>query len=691
MEIRNPFDLVKATDLSDVEIEDYFVDFPGAASLLARIKPTSPMPMVIFGGKGSGKTHLMRYLSFPLQVRRHGDGEAGRKGISSDKYLGIYFKCGSLNAYRFSGKGQPQDIWSHVFAYYMELWISQMLLRTVIEIHADCPETVNVPALLEEISALLDVHPEVPINQLEDHLTHFHSLQRIADIAINNCGISKKLDLKIVATPGNFAIGLPKVLARHVPTLRDVLFVYLADEFENLTEHQQEYFNTLVREREPPVTIKIGVRLYGIRSVRILNSGEENRKDSEYEEFRLDTELRNRREDAQLEFATQLVRKRLVINGTIASKQAETFAPSEWFEIGDQDSRLSAEGRNIAEKYVGRDTPAIASLREKLIHGIKIKASPGLDKNEDVNEIIDLVRVPSNIFIEKVSVFLLYRAWARKQSLQEAAHTISQSATEYLSGSGSRSPHAVVMKHFRTDILAQLYRETDQRQRYVGFGTFVKMSAGLPRALLTILKHIYTWSTFLGEDPFRSSKVSLKAQTDGVAQASEWFFSDARAPGPVGTEVRDAMTKLGQLLRDLRFSDKPSESSLSSFSVDLLGAQEPARENLANAENWSMLIKIAGGQHDRNEGRVDDKYQVHPMLAPRWDLPVARRGAIALSGDEVNAIFGTNSGDAFERVIKRRLSPMLAPMFSEADENGSRKKEVRPLVDPSLGLFTSDE
>jgi len=76
-----------------------------------------------------------------------------------------------------------------------------------------------------------------------------------------------------------------------------------------------------------------------------------------------------------------------------------------------------------------------------------------------------------------------------------------------------------------------------------------------------------------------------------------------------------------------------------------------------------MLIKVAGGQVDRNDGRVDEKYQVHPMLAPRWDLPIARRGALALSGEEASAVFAPATTAEFESLLKRRVDAMNAPNF----------------------------
>ena len=73
----NPFNITKAVDFNDQEINDYWVDIPSGEGFAAMAKPTSPMPMLILGGKGSGKTHLMRYFSYPLQRIRYGKDVLG--------------------------------------------------------------------------------------------------------------------------------------------------------------------------------------------------------------------------------------------------------------------------------------------------------------------------------------------------------------------------------------------------------------------------------------------------------------------------------------------------------------------------------------------------------------------------------------------------------------------------------------
>ena len=49
--------------------------------------------------------------------------------------------------------------------------------------------------------------------------------------------------------------------------------------------------------------------------------------------------------------------------------------------------------------------------------------------------------------------------------------------------------------------------------------------------------------------------------------------------------------------------------------------------------------------------RVDEKYYINSMLAPKWDLPVARDGALELNPREVNSIFDPSFSTAYEELL----------------------------------------
>jgi len=113
-------------------------------------------------------------------------------------------------------------------------------------------------------------------------------------------------------------------------------------------------------------------------------------------------------------------------------------------------------------------------------------------------------------------------------------------------------------------------------------------------------------------------------------------------------------------------------------------ASEEAQRIVDMAEKWSLLISISSGQKDRNSKRVDAKYQLNPMLAPRWDLPVSRRGTLALNPEEVNAIFDKSHRDEFEAVLRTRVSRMMAPFLGKSMNSTNSTENGQHLL-PGFG------
>lgn len=220
------------------------------------------------------------------------------------------------------------------------------------------------------------------------------------------------------------------------------------------------------------------------------------------------------------------------------------------------------------------------------------------------------------------------------------------------------------MDYFKGDLFSQLLRQCDRRQRYVGLDALVAMSAGLPRNLLVVLKHVYNWAEFRGEVPFRDEGLSLEAQHRGAVDASRWFLENSRIPGDIGRRALVGVDRLGELFREIRFSDKPSECSVVAFSVNFGLLNKESQEAIDACVKWSLLIRIPLGQKDKNSMRVDFKYQLSPMLAPLWELPVFRRGALALRPDEIWSIFCADDPSSFEKLLKSRLRLMNAPFRS---------------------------
>ena len=189
----------------------------------------------------------------------------------------------------------------------------------------------------------------------------------------------------------------------------------------------------------------------------------------------------------------------------------------------------------------------------------------------------------------------------------------------FLTGSGALKPNEAqqsILNHFVTDMKAQLCNDRRGRQMYAGIDQFIIMADGLPRNLLVILKNIYRWALFNGEQPFSGHPISLESQRLGVVESAEWFFADAKPLGEDGEAVHKAINNLGDMFRRFRFSDKPVESSLASFSAYLPDCSPRAREVIRIAEQWALLVRVEEGQKDRNTQLVEDKFHLNRLLSP---------------------------------------------------------------------------
>ncbi len=656
----NPFAVTKAVDFTDAQIDATWVDLPdGGFEVL--VNPCSPMPMIVTGGKGGGRTHLLRHFSYPLQRIRHPDNLVA--GLYEEGYIGVFFRFSGLNSSRMVGKGQDKDVWSSVFSYATELWFGSLVLELIWEFYDSNPAALQgdeIRAFVSEVRNIFDAQlPAGPegrggSNPLTALIENIKLVRRDLDLAINNAGLSRQLDVQILATPGNLVFGVPQAATRHLSAFSGLVFTYLLDEFENLTEHQQRYVNTLLREKQLPTTFIIGTRSWGFRTQSTLSAGETNKKGSEFDLVVL--------EDAYIDgskryrgFCLDIVYRRLRNHGYRVSRKSL----QEYFETPEGNlGRLEEQAAHyLAENGVDQG-PWLERLRRQLVE---------YRPNDDADSILDLVRVPGSPLHEKLSVLLTYRAWYHGKNLLEAAQRSHALVADLIEGRETKGGIATTYAHYKRDLFAQIVDALKLQQQYYGFDDMVRLSGYLPRNLLVLLKEITRWSQFLGEEPYVRTPVSIKAQRQGILAAGRWFLREGRGLGTIGEYVQVAIPRLAELFRDMRFSDKPAEVSCATFDMTTQGVSPAAVEVHNHALVHSLILEIPGGRRDRNSGILRRKYRLHPLLCPLFDLSIAVRGSVTLSAEELNTIFDPSVDEAaFRRATAPRLSRLNAPFAVEA-------------------------
>ena len=296
--ISNPFDINKAVDYTDQQLFDYWVNIGGDPGFDKMMKPSTLMPMIIIGSKGSGKTHIMKYYSYELQkIRLLSDKvpQTLAQKFQSETFIGIYVRCSGLNADTFSGKCVSDSVWQGIFDYYWELWLGERVLSTIIDLQKQ--SIINGFSEQELVGRILSLFlgEHAQCQTLKELKDYFINLQKQLLFEVHNFLFQGKQlpNVEIKLDVSSVTYGIPSILQATVPYFKDRHILYLIDEYENFSESQQQLIQSLLREKPTACTIRIGTRPYGIRTYYTLGKVEENISGSEFEELRLDDWIRN--------------------------------------------------------------------------------------------------------------------------------------------------------------------------------------------------------------------------------------------------------------------------------------------------------------------------------------------------------------------------------------------------------------
>ncbi|HEV8505125.1 MAG TPA: hypothetical protein VGQ53_07000, partial [Chitinophagaceae bacterium] len=314
IELENPFNITKATDFSNQQIADYWVDFytSNGEDLKHYLNPSDLTPKYIIGSKGCGKTHLLRYFSFPLQKLRNKD--SAKNVIENDKYIGLNVDLGAMNSSRMFGCDISDEQWDAIFGYYLELYTGINFLDVLSDLFVSLKLNISEEIKLVEkikVSLCYDemLNSTITIRELRNYI---NELKKNVDFHINNAALIRKIDFKRLAiklTPGDIFFKLPEILVNELNELKDLKFIFILDELEKLREYQKIYVNTMVWDKKRPSTFWIGARTFGF-TTRNIKSGEVLKNGSEFQEIKLDEIMRDDEDRYQI-FATNLMAKRL--------------------------------------------------------------------------------------------------------------------------------------------------------------------------------------------------------------------------------------------------------------------------------------------------------------------------------------------------------------------------------------------
>lgn len=646
LERQNPFTLVKASDFSDSQIHELWVEL-GAPMINKIIEPRVRTSKYILGGKGTGKTHLLRYHSYQVARLRY-PNESGLEMVVRQKYLGIFIRAANVDPGRFEPDPAEINKWQRLFGVYLELWLAERLIEALLDIQASSPRAAFADsALLEVLSSNVHGAGEEGFESLLSFARWLQRERREIDHAVDNAAFSGVLDVRVAFSIGGLCAPLGRALREWHPAFSTIALIFMIDEIENFSSFQQEVLNSLIRYSEGVITFRISGRLYSIKTTATMAKGEENREEAEFRTTTLDNLLGNYQKYG--DFATKFVKRRLAVVSKGDADRSASFDPTK--HLDEVDPSFFYEKPILALGIEAQAHEASRRLISILTNSdTRLKVSP-----QDAQIVVDTLVTDLPLLLQRLNILLFCKKYRRPGTAMATAQALRSAASAFVidAGKARKGTYATAYQHYSKDLFAQVCRESKfGGPIYAGFETFVKMSSGNPRNLLIVLGRMHEMAAFRGMNFSKGQKLSLRLQTDAAIEASRFLLESDTNYGGMAEKARDAIVRLGETLRTARFSLNIPEVSPLAFSFAIEDLDEEARNTLHSALNYSLLFEVTSGRADRNSQKLLKKAQLNPLLSPKWGLSTSRRGDLSLGRELSSSIFNSGQSKEFKALLR---------------------------------------
>ena len=256
-------------------------------------------PCFVVGGRGTGKTTVLRCLSYQGQSALR---DQSTESVSRWPFYGMYHRVNTNRVTAFKGPELSQSTWTRVFAHYINLEFCELLTTFLHWFERNCPGSdLLSQEAIGRVAATLNLQEVESLDKFRQNL----SLSKLRfEAGINNVADGGEMPpLSMQGAPIDMFV---KEIGR-LPQFRGKSFFFLIDEYENLDRYQQRVLNTLIKHCGELYSFKVGVRELGLRERSTVNAMEQLAHPADYRLIDITLELSERFD----EFAAGVCERRL--------------------------------------------------------------------------------------------------------------------------------------------------------------------------------------------------------------------------------------------------------------------------------------------------------------------------------------------------------------------------------------------
>lgn len=661
---KNPFDDYNANPLAPDLIMQYWCT-PFSTGALKDFDEkrffTEKMPIVLQGSRGSGKTTILKYFSFPVQCERAAQSNISvAQQIKNDAGVGFYLRCDKsfLSMFHAVFAVVVQDRWLSCFKHYLELFFAKNLLSVIVAIQYE--KYLSEDELIKELK-LRQFDEKLELNtvkELEEYLT--------SELSYINKFKNEALFTKAPFEPAHIwdFYELSKVLIevtkKHIPDFYDINFLLLIDEFENLPVDLQKMFNNMIKFCDAGMSIRIGRRSENERIItkETVNSVEYLREGNDYRLIILDYQGK---EIQKLKpYLLGIARKRLAAFEGI---DVPTDLSKILGDMEDFDAECSrvAGNKNTHLFLLLRENKRIASDRELESQIIQIIANP----ERRIAEALCALWVSRCAEAEDPIASARLACGAMNAYFEKKEHPLKEKF---------KNDYINKYRYALTAFICSAYKKD---KSYYSFNTLCYLSEGNTRIFINLCKAIISDALFYEKLKFiETGRISYESQSRAIKEYSIAEFDSVCSIIENGKSIKDLILSIGNVFSDYhkdRLVRYPETTQFSFYPDEL---SESSKEIMEYAESWALISRRKEPQRlsagTKQEGYL---FALNRVFSPMFNISYRIRGGVNVffSAEEIDKMIAGYKISKLPTAKKRR--------------NSTTKKLQAPFEDKQMSLF----
>lgn len=656
---KNPFEDINANELNPEQINDYWCS-PFSKGLLTDFDEnsfrTNKVPIILQGSRGSGKTMILKYFAFPAQFERSKKNkkESYLDLVKLEGSIGFYFRCDDsfIKTFQTLFEGNKGTA---CFEHYLELALCSKILEMIRKV-------LNSGELKD-----LDIEEFVKTTT-NNYIKNIDTLQLLEDFISDQIQYINSYRNRVAFTNEEFrpqnvmtlfslSNNMIDYLKENISEFRDVIFVLMIDEFENLTKDLQRRFNTLIKFVRPNITIRVGRRSEGIITTETVNKEEYLRKNHDYFLASLEKEYDKKDNNAYREYFLDIAKRRFSIYVN-DGKEYDLLRMLGDRENLDLECRENCRGRN------------------KHIESILKQAKEIEEDSRLCSEIIQIISNKENPIAETLNALWVIRAKNNKTNKDFDFLQVAHNVKNIMHGYFNKENSDEIKKYgddytnkYRYAITVYICSVYKRPKLYYGFNAISYLANGNTRTFINLCRAIISDALFYENDTFRRTGVITKeTQSRAIHNYSQEEFDEVCAIITYGYNIRNLIINIGNVFsvyhKDKRI--RYPETNQFTFDVSALQLFNSDDFNIIQmALSWAMIIKRERLQRltagSSQKGYI---YHINKIFYPIFNISYRTRGGVneEFSSDEIHEML--RKQDVFSGV-------------EDIEEYRERKKSVK--------------